>query len=141
MRGWLNESRSYIAPVAIGDVMRALALGRVIASNHPGFVAGEYVSGAFGVQEYATSDGKHVLPVDPGLAPLPVHLSALGMTGRTAYFGLLEVGQLKPGETVVVSAAAGAVGCGVVPVAKVKVPPAGGLAGGTRTQPHTHQPA
>src|SRR4029077_18481110 len=78
MRGWLNESRSYIAPVAIGDVMRALAVGRVIASNHPGFAAGQDVSGPFGVQEYALSDGKHVLKVDPDLAPLPVHLSALG---------------------------------------------------------------
>ncbi len=130
MRGWLNESRSYIAPVAVGDVMRALALGRVIASNHPGFVAGDHVSGAFGVQEYATSDGKHVLPVDPALAPLPVHLSALGMTGRTAYFGLLEVGQLKPGETVVVSAAAGAVGSVVGQIAKIKGCRAVGIAGG-----------
>jgi NADPH-dependent curcumin reductase CurA len=130
MRGWLNESRSYIAPVAIGEVMRALAVGRVIASNHPAFAAGHDVSGPFGVQEYALSDGKHVLKVDSDLAPLPVHLSALGMTGRTAYFGLLEVGQLKPGETVVVSAAAGAVGSVVGQIAKIKGCRAVGIAGG-----------
>lgn len=130
MRGWLNESRSYIAPVAIGDVMRALALGRVTVSKHPGFAAGDYVSGAFGVQEYALSDGKHVLKVDPALAPLPVHLSALGMTGRTAYFGLLEVGQLRPGDAVVVSAAAGAVGSVVGQIAKIKGCQAVGIAGG-----------
>lgn len=130
MRGWLNESRSYIAPVAIGEVMRALALGRVTASTHPGFAAGDYVSGPFGVQEYALSNGQHVRTVDPALAPLPVHLSALGMTGRTAYFGLLEVGQLKPGETVVVSAAAGAVGSVVGQIAKIKGCQAVGVAGG-----------
>ena len=130
MRGWLNESRSYIAPVAIGEVMRALAVGRVIASNHPAFAAGHDVSGPFGVQEYALSDGKHVLKVDSDLAPLPVHLSALGMTGRTAYFGLLEVGQVKPGETVVVSAAAGAVGSVVGQIAKIKGCRAVGIAGG-----------
>ena len=130
MRGWLNESRSYIAPVAIGDVMRALALGRVTVSKHPGFAVGDYVSGAFGVQEFALSDGKHVLKVDPALAPLPVHLSALGMTGRTAYFGLLDVGQPKPGDTVVVSAAAGAVGSVVGQIAKIKGCQAVGIAGG-----------
>ena len=131
MRGWLNESRSYIAPVAIGDVMRALALGRVTVSKHPGFAAGDYVSGAFGVQEYALSDGDHVLKVDAGPAPLPVHLSAMGMTGRTAYFGLLDVGQLKPGDTVVVSAAAGAVGSVVGQIAKIKGCRAVGIAGGS----------
>ena len=82
MRGWLNESRSYIAPVAIGDVMRALALGRVIASNHPGFVAGDHVSGAFGVQEYALSDGKGVHKVDTGFAPLTTDVGVLGAPGR-----------------------------------------------------------
>jgi len=130
MRGWLNEGRSYIAPVAIGEVMRALAIGRVTASQHPGFAIGEVVSGPFGVQEYAASDGKHVVKVDPDLAPLPVHLSVLGMTGKTAYFGLLEVGRLQPGETVVVSAAAGAVGSVVGQIARIKGCRAVGIAGG-----------
>ena len=130
MRGWLNESRSYIPPVAIGEVMRALAIGRVTASQHPGFAAGDYVSGSFGVQEYAVSDGKHVTKVDPDFAPLPVHLSVLGMTGKTAYFGLLEVGGVKAGETVVVSAAAGAVGSVVGQIARIKGCRAVGIAGG-----------
>ena len=130
MRGWMNEGRSYIPPVAIGEVMRALAIGRVIASRNPGFAVGDYVSGPFGVQEYAPSDAKGVMKVDPGLAPLPAHLGVLGMTGRTAYFGLLDVGRPKPGETVVVSAAAGAVGSVVGQIARIKGCRAVGIAGG-----------
>jgi NADPH-dependent curcumin reductase CurA len=130
MRGWMNASRSYIPPVAIGAVMRALAIGRVTASRHPGFDVGDDVSGPFGVQEYALSDGKGVTKVDRGLAPLPMHLSVLGMTGKTAYFGLLEVGQPKPGETVVVSAAAGAVGSVVGQIARIMGCRAVGIAGG-----------
>ena len=130
MRGWMNASRSYMPPVGIGEVMRALALGRVIASKHPGFAVGDYVSGPFGVQEYAGSDGRNVVKVDPGLASLPGHLCVLGMTGRTAYFGLLDVGQLTPGETVVVSAAAGAVGSVVGQIARIKGCRAVGIAGG-----------
>ena len=109
MRGWMNDSRSYVPPVGIGEVMRAGAVGEVIASRHPGFAAGEHVLGIFGVQEYAYSDGSGVTKVDPAVAPLPVYLGALGMPGLTAYFGLLEVGQAKAGDTVVVSGAAGAV--------------------------------
>lgn len=130
MRGWMNEGRSYIPPVAIGDVMRALAVGRVAASRNPGFGVGDYVSGAFGVQEYAVSDGRGVMKVDVGLAPLPAHLGVLGMTGRTAYFGLLDIGQPKPGDTVVVSAAAGAVGSVVGQIARLKGCRAIGIAGG-----------
>ncbi len=130
MRGWMNEGRSYIPPVAIGEVMRALAVGRVTASKHPAFAVGDYVSGPFGVQEYALSDGKYVTKVDLGLAPLPVQLGVLGMTGRTAYFGLLEVGRPKPGETVVVSCAAGAVGSVVGQIARIKGCRAVGIAGG-----------
>jgi NADPH-dependent curcumin reductase len=130
MRGWMNAGRSYIPPVGIGEVMRALAIGRVTASKHPSFAVGDTVSGPFGVQEYAVSDGKYVTKLDLGAAPLPIHLSVLGMTGRTAYFGLLEVGQPKPGETVVVSAAAGGVGSLVGQIARINGCRAVGIAGG-----------
>jgi NADPH-dependent curcumin reductase CurA len=130
MRGWMNEGRSYVEPVGIGDVMRAGGVGRVIASKNPGFAEGDHVVGMFGVQEYALSDGKGVLKVDPDVAPLPVYLGALGMTGMTAYFGLLEIGEAKEGETVVVSGAAGAVGNVVGQIAKIKGCRAVGIAGG-----------
>jgi NADPH-dependent curcumin reductase CurA len=129
MRGWMNEGKSYIAPVGIGDVMRAGAVGRVIASQNPGFVVGDHVVGMFGMQEYALSDGKGITKVDPKLAPLPVYLGTLGMPGLTAYFGLLEVGALKAGDTVVVSGAAGAVGMPTGQIAKIKGARAVGLAG------------
>ncbi len=120
MRMWINESRSYMPPVGIGEVMRALGLGIVTASRNPHFAVGDHVSGAFGVQEYAIIDGRGIRKVDPGIAPLPKYLSVLGMPGMTAYFGLLDTGQPKPGETVVVSAAAGAVGSIVGQIAKIK---------------------
>ncbi len=130
MRGWMNDSKSYVPPVGIGEVMRALGLGRVVASKHPGFAPGDYVYGVLGVQEFAITDGKVLTKVDPAIAPLPVYLGALGMPGMTAYFGLLEVGQPKPGETVVVSAAAGAVGMVAGQIAKIKGSRAVGIAGG-----------
>jgi NADPH-dependent curcumin reductase CurA len=130
MRGWINEVRSYVPPVQIGAVMRALALGIVIASRNSAFAAGDYVSGAFGVQEYALTDGKGVRKVDANIALLPKHLSVLGMTGMTAYFGLLDTGQPKPGDTVVVSAGAGAVGSIVGQIAKIKNCRSVGIAGG-----------
>jgi NADPH-dependent curcumin reductase len=130
MRGWMNDSRSYIAPVGIGDVMRALAAGRVIASNHPDLAVGEYVTGLLGVQEYAMANGHGVMKVDPGLAPLPVHLGTLGMPGMTAYFGLLDIGRPAAGETVVVSGAAGAVGGVAGQIAKLRGARAVGIAGG-----------
>src|SRR5713101_8030178 len=130
MRGWMNEGKSYVPPVGIGEVMRALALGRVIESRNPKFAAGDFVSGSFGVQEYAVSDGKGVFKVDTRMAPLPQHLSALGMTAMTAYFGLLDVGKPKPGDTVVVSGAAGAVGSVAGQIAKIKGCRAVGIAGG-----------
>jgi NADPH-dependent curcumin reductase CurA len=130
MRGWMNEGKSYIAPVGIGDVMRAGAAGRVIASKHSAFAVGDHVTGAFGVQEYALSNGAGVTKVDVGLVPLPVYLATLGMPGMTAYFGLLDVGQPKPGEAVVVSGAAGAVGSVVGQIAKIKGCRAVGIAGG-----------
>src|SRR5579884_1402976 len=130
MRGWMNEGKSYIEPVKIGDVMRAGGIGRVIASQNPGFNVGDHVVGMFGIQEYALSDGKGVTKIDSNLAPLPVYLSALGMTGLTAYFGLLEVGKPVAGDTVVVSGAAGATGSMVGQIAKIKGCRAVGIAGG-----------
>jgi NADPH-dependent curcumin reductase CurA len=130
MRGWMNEGRSYIAPVAIGAVMRALGTGRVVASRNPGFAAGDFVTGTFGVQEYAVARGDGVRKVDTSFAPLPLHLSALGMTGLTAYFGLLDVGQPKAGETVVLSGAAGAVGAVAGQIARIKGCRTVGIAGG-----------
>lgn len=130
MRGWMNEGRSYIEPVGIGEIMRAGGAGRVIASNNPQFAAGDHVSGLFGVQEYVISNGKGLTKVDPSLVPLPVYLGTLGMPGMTAYFGLLEVGALKSGDSVVVSGAAGAVGMVVGQIAKIKGCRAVGIAGG-----------
>lgn len=130
MRGWMNEGRSYIEPVNIGDVMRAYGAGQVVASQNPAFSVGDHVTGAFGVQEYAFSDGKGLNKVDPKLLPLPVYLSALGVTGLTAYFGLLEVGQAKAGDTVVISGAAGATGMVAGQIAKIKGCRAVGIAGG-----------
>ena len=120
MRGWMNAGASYIPPVEIGAVMRAGAVGRVTASAHPGFAVGDEVSGTFGVQEYAVSDGRGVIKIDTSLAGPSTYLGALGATGLTAYFGLLDTGRLKEGDTVVVSGAAGAVGSVAGQIANVK---------------------
>ncbi len=130
MRGWMNEGRSYVPPVALGEVMRAYAAGIVEASSNPGFKEGDAVQGMFGVQKYAISKGERVYKVDTGQAPLQRWIGGLGMPGWTAYFGLLEVGQPKAGETVVVSAASGAVGSIVGQIAKIKGCRAVGIAGG-----------
>ena len=130
MRGWMNEGRSYVKPVAIGEVMRAIGIGRVIESRHPRFAVGDYVQGMFGLQEFALSNGEGYVPIDPTVAPLPVMLSTLGMPGLTAYFGLLEVGKPVAGNTVVVSGAAGAVGSVVGQIAKIQGCRAVGIAGG-----------
>jgi NADPH-dependent curcumin reductase len=130
MRGWMNEGKSYVPAIKIGEVMRALALGCVIKSKNPAFVIGDYVYGVLGAQEFAVSDGKALSKVDPKLAPLPVYLGTLGMPGMTAYFGLLEVGKAKAGDTVVVSGAAGAVGMVVGQIAKIKGCRVVGIAGG-----------
>jgi hypothetical protein len=130
MRGWMNEGKSYIAPVGIGDVMRAGGIGEVVASNHPGFAVGDCVSGGFGIQEYAALDGAQLTKINPKVAPLPTFLNTLGMPGMTAYFGLLDVGLPAAGDTVVVSGAAGAVGATVGQIAKIKGCRAIGIAGG-----------
>ncbi|PWF48565.1 NADP-dependent oxidoreductase [Massilia glaciei] len=134
MRGWMNEGKSYIRPVAIGEVMRAGGVGVVVASKAPGFAVGDYVSGGIGVQRYWTGAAGDktagFFKIDPTLAPLTTWLNTLGMPGMTGYFGLLEVGLPKAGETVVVSGAAGAVGMVVGQVAKQKGCRVVGIAGG-----------
>jgi NADPH-dependent curcumin reductase CurA len=134
MRGWVSDMPSYIAPVAIGEVMRALGAGEVIASKHPDVAVGDFVTGLLGVQEYTLAHGAAVMKVDTSLAPLPVYLSTLGMTGMTAYFGLLDIGRPQEGETVVVSGAAGAVGGLVGQIAKIKGCHTVGIAGGDEKQ-------
>ncbi len=133
MRGWMNEGRSYIAPVGIGEVMRAGGIGKVLASKNPAFSGGDLVAGGFGIQEYCLvaepkKFGLH--KIDPRLGTPAQWLNALGMPGMTAYFGLLDVGQPKAGETVVVSGAAGAVGQTVGQVARIKGCRVVGIAGG-----------
>jgi len=130
MRGWMNAGPSYIPPVEVGDVMRAGAVGRLAASEHAGFAVGDYVYGSFGVQEYALSDGRGVTKIDTALAEPATYLGALGMSGLTAYFGLFDVGRIQPGETVVVSGAAGAVGSIAGQIAKIKDCRTIGIAGG-----------
>ena len=119
MRGWMNEGKSYVAPVPLGSVMRAYAAGHVDASNHPDFKVGDAVQGVIGVQQYALSDGKGIVKVDTSLAPLERWTGGLGMPGWTAYFGLLDICRPQRGETVVVSGAAGAVGMLVGQIAKI----------------------
>ncbi len=130
MRGWMAEGKSYVEPVALGGVMRAFAAGVVDASNNSQFQVGEYVTGLFGVQQFAISDGNGVTKANPEVAPLEAWLGGLGMPGWTAYFGLLDVGEAKAGDTVVVSAASGAVGSVVGQIAKLKGCRAVGIAGG-----------
>jgi NADPH-dependent curcumin reductase CurA len=135
MRGWMNEGKSYIAPVGIGEVMRAGGIGQVIASGNPKFAVGDLVSAGLGVQEYALIEagqeqrfGLH--KIDTRLGTPSQWLNVLGMPGMTAYFGLMDVGQPKAGETVVVSGAAGAVGQTVGQLARIKGCRVVGIAGG-----------
>ena len=132
MRGWMNEGKSYVPGVGIGEVMRALTLGRVVASKNVKFVVGDHVYGLLGVQEYALTNGSGLTKVDPALAPLPVYLGTLGVPGMTAYFGLLDIGQPQSSQTVVVSGAGGAVGTVVGQIAKIKGCHVVGVAGGTK---------
>ncbi|MDQ2812551.1 MAG: NADP-dependent oxidoreductase [Actinomycetota bacterium] len=130
MRGWMNAGASYVPPVEVGAVMRAGAAGLVTVSGHPGFAVGDYVYGAFGVQEYALSDGRGVSKIDTSRAEPATYLGTLGMSGLTAYFGLLDVGRIKAGDTVVVSGAAGAVGSVAGQIVKIKGGRVIGIAGG-----------
>jgi NADPH-dependent curcumin reductase CurA len=130
MRGWMNDARSYIPPVGIGEVMRALGAGVVVTSNHEDYAPGDHVVGPLNVQEHVVLPAGALNKVDTSLAPLPVWISTLGMPGMTAYFGLLDIGKPQGGETVVVSGAGGAVGSVVGQLAKLKGARAVGLAGG-----------
>ena len=130
MRGWLAEGKSYIPPVQVGEVMRALSAGTVEASNHSDFSEGDTVVGSFGIQTHAISDGKDVRHIDTAVAPMPRWIGGLGMPGLTAYFGLLHEAKPEAGETVLVSAASGAVGSVVGQIAKIKGCNVVGVAGG-----------
>ncbi|HEV7784038.1 MAG TPA: NADP-dependent oxidoreductase [Thermoanaerobaculia bacterium] len=128
MRGWMNEGKSYVPPIGIGEVMRGVTVGEVVESRAPGFAPGDLVSGVLGWQRYAVARATELSRIPPGIAPA-VALGPMGFTGLTAYFGLLDVGQLKADETVLVSGAAGAVGSIVGQIAKIHVCRAVGLAG------------
>jgi NADPH-dependent curcumin reductase CurA len=130
----MTDIEQYMPPVALGEVMRGGGLGQVVASNHPGYQVGDLVTGLTGWQDYVVTDGSGLgaLTVLPkGLpVPLPALMGALGVTGLTAYFGLLDIGQPKAGETVVVSSAAGATGSVVGQIAKIRGCRVVGIAGG-----------
>lgn len=130
MRGRMNDVRSYAASAQIGDVMVGATVGEVVESNNPALKKGDHVLGYYGWQLYGLSDGRELQKVDGKAAPLSAYLGTLGMPGLTAWFGLLDIGAPKPGETVVVSAAAGAVGSVVGQIAKIKGCRAVGIAGG-----------
>jgi NADPH-dependent curcumin reductase CurA len=130
MRGRMSDAKSYAPSVQIGEVMTGGAVGRVVDSRHPGFKAGDIVEGRIGWQEYGLVEGGMLRKVDPDVAPISTALGVLGMPGLTAYFGLFEIGKPRPGETLVVSAASGAVGAVVCQLGKMAGARVVGIAGG-----------
>lgn len=131
MRGWVSAVANYSTPVGIGEVMRSFSAGTVVASRHPGYAEGDQVMGMFGWQDYAVSDGSNVTrKVTETDLPLSLSLGVLGLNGVTAYFGLLDLGSPRPGDTVVVSTAAGAVGSAVGQIAKLMGCRTVGITGG-----------
>ena len=129
MRGRMRDVKSYAPPVPLNGVMEGGTVAKVVASQHPKFKVGDIVEGRLGWQDYAVSDGKGVRVIDPALAPISTALGVLGMPGLTAYFGLLDICKPKPGETVLVSGAAGAVGSLVGQIARIQGARAVGIAG------------
>lgn len=131
MRGWVNAAANYSEPVAVGEVMRSFAAGTVVASRHPHYAVGDRVMGMLGWQDYALTDGRGIRRkvVERDL-PLSLSLGVLGLNGVTAYFALTEIGEPRPGDTVVVSTAAGAVGSAVGQIAKLMGCRTVGIAGG-----------
>lgn len=120
MRGRMNDRKSYTPPFPLHEALQGGAVGQVVASNGGQFNTGDYVFSGLGWREAFLSDGKGLTPIDPTIAPVQAFLGTVGMPGQTAYFGLLDIGQPKAGETVFVSAAAGAVGSIVCQIAKLK---------------------
>ena len=129
MRGRMSDAKSYAAPVTLGDVMVGHTVSQVVESSNPDFRAGDFVAGYDGWQQYATSGGRELRKLDPHVVPISTALSVLGMPGITAYIGLIDIGKPQTGETVVVSAASGAVGSVVGQLAKVRGCRAVGIAG------------
>ncbi|MEM7115487.1 MAG: NADP-dependent oxidoreductase [Chloroflexota bacterium] len=120
MRGRMVDRKSYTPPFQLGAVMDGGCVGEVVESNNPAFAVGSFVLGQTGWREHFVSNGKGLMPIDPNVAPIQSYLGAMGMPGWTAYFGLLDIGNPQAGETVFVSAAAGAVGSVVCQIAKIK---------------------
>src|SRR6266508_3967551 len=130
MRGRMSDGPSYATPVAVGDPMCGHTVSQVVSSRNPDFAAGDFVTGYDGWQEYAASAGKDLRKLDPSGPPISTAIGVLGMPGMTAFVGLIDIGQPKAGETVVVSAASGAVGAVVGQLAKIKGCRTVGIAGG-----------
>ena len=136
MRGWMNDRKSYVPPLPLGSVMRALTVGEVVTSKNTSFVEGDSGAGLGGIQTFSLGDGTDLQKIDLSLAPFPVWLDTLGIAGLTAYCGLLEVGEPRAGETVLVSGAAGSVGVHVGQIAKIQGCHTVGIAGGAKKCSH-----
>ena len=136
MRGWMTDLPSYVPPVELGSVMRAFGVGEVVESRHTDYPIGTLVSGLVGVAEHRIESGNALTRIAPTAHPLSAYVGAMGVTGLSAYFGLLHVGQPQAGETVLVSGAAGAVGSIVGQIAKLKGCRVVGIAGGPEKCAH-----
>jgi NADPH-dependent curcumin reductase CurA len=136
VRNQMEAGGAYLPPLQIGDVARTRGVGEVLESRSPTLAPGDHVEGLLGSQSHFTGSGAGLMKVDPAIAPLPAYLGPLGMTGFTAYFGMLDIGRPKPGETVVVSGAAGAVGSVAGQIARLQGCRVIGIAGGPEKCAH-----